>query len=234
MRDKPFADRSDAGRKLASALGRYRRASDLLVLGIPRGGVPVAFEVAAALDAPLDVFTVRKLGTPGHPELAIGAVATGGIVVLNEALARALAIPRDTLEALIGREADELARRERAYRSQRPPPDVRGHTVIVVDDGLATGASMLAAVRAIRKQEPARIVVAVPIASRDTCDRVREDVDDLVCLLTPEPFFAVGLWYEDFSQTTDDEVRELLAEGHDGERERERLPGPRSVVARGG
>lgn len=225
MSHKPFADRTDAGRRLASALGHYRKRSDVIVLGLPRGGVPVAFEVAAALDAPLDVFTVRKLGTPGHAELAIGAVATGGVVVLNEALARALGIPRTTLEVLIGREADELARRERAYRANRPPPDVRGHTVILVDDGLATGASMLAAVRAIRKQEPARIVVAVPIASRDTCDRLREDVEDLVCLMTPEPFRAVGLWYDDFSQTTDDEVRELLADSHDGRRKLGAAPG---------
>jgi putative phosphoribosyl transferase len=186
-----------------------------MVLALPRGGVPVGYEVAQALHAPLDVFLVRKLGVPGHEELAMGAVATGGVRVLNEQVVRALHIPEQVIDAVARWELEELARRERLYRGDRPPPDVHGRTVILVDDGLATGATMLAAVRALRQQHPARIVVAVPIASRDTCELLRDEVDDVICAATPDPFYAVGLWYENFEQLTDEEVRELLARAAD-------------------
>jgi predicted phosphoribosyltransferase len=205
-----FRNRTEAGRALAERLAAYAGRPDVIVLALPRGGVPVAHEVARALHAPLDVFLVRKLGVPGHEELAMGAVATGGVRVLNEQVVRALRIPEAAIDAVARREEQELARRERLYRGDRPPPDVRGKTVILVDDGLATGATMLAAVRALRQQQPARVVVAVPIASRDTCELLREEAEDVVCAVTPEPFYAVGLWYEDFSQTTDAEVRDLL------------------------
>jgi len=171
----------------------------------------VAAEVARALGAPLDVFVVRKLGVPGHEEFAFGAIATGGVRVLNEDVVRALQIPDRVIDAVAAREQEELARRERVYRGDRPPLDVRGRTVILVDDGLATGATMHAAIRALRQQQPARIVVAVPTASPETCDELKRVVDEVVCATTPDPFYAVGLWYEDFSQTTDEEVRELLA-----------------------
>jgi len=167
--------------------------------------------VARALGAPLDVFVVRKLGVPGHEEFAFGAIATGGVRVLNEDVVRALQIPDRVIDAVAAREQEELARRERVYRGDRPPLDVRGRTVILVDDGLATGATMHAAIRALRQQQPARIVVAVPTASPETCDELKRVVDEVVCATTPDPFYAVGLWYEDFSQTTDEEVRELLA-----------------------
>jgi putative phosphoribosyl transferase len=181
------------------------------VLALPRGGVPVAYEVARALGAPLDVFLVRKLGVPGHEELAIGAIASGGVRVLNQELARALRIPDQMIEAIAAKEQQELERRERLYRGDRPPPDVRGRTVILVDDGLATGATMYAAVEALRQQQQARIIVAVPIAAPETCAELSEEVDEVICAVTPQPFHAVGLWYEDFSQTSDDEVRDLLA-----------------------
>ena len=206
-----YRDRSDAGRALAAKLEAYANQPDVLVLALPRGGVPVAFEVADALGAPLDVFLVRKLGVPGYEELAMGAIASGDIRVLNEDVVGALEIPAEAIEAATARERDELERRERAYRGDRPPVDVRGRTVILVDDGLATGSTMRAAAAALGAREPARLVVAVPVASADTCDDLRQEVDDVVCTQTPEPFFAVGLWYEDFSQTTDDEVRDLLA-----------------------
>jgi len=170
----------------------------------------VAYEVAKALEAPLDVFLVRKLGVPGHEELAMGAVASGGVRVLNEQVVRPLRIPGHVIDAVTEEEIKELARRDRLYRGERPAPDVRGRTVILVDDGLATGASMLAAIRALRQLEPAHIVVAVPTASAETCQELKSEVDDVVCATTPEPFHAVGLWYEDFSQTTDEEVRDLL------------------------
>jgi predicted phosphoribosyltransferase len=205
-----FRDRADAGRQLAAKLDGYARRPDVVVLGLPRGGVPVAFEVARELEVPLDVFVVRKLGVPGHEELAMGAIATGGARVLNEEVVGRLGISADTVEAAARREADEVARREQLYRGDRPPPDVRGRTVILVDDGLATGASMRAAVAALRQHEPDRIVVAVPAAASETCAGLREDVDEIVCLLTPEPFVAVGFWYENFSQIGDDQVRELL------------------------
>jgi predicted phosphoribosyltransferase len=207
----PFHDRREAGRLLAATLTTYAHRPDVLVLALPRGGVPVAYEVARALEAPLDVFLVRKLGIPGHAELAMGAIASGGVRVLNDEVVRALRIPDHVIEAIAAKEQQELARRERLYRGDRPPPDVQGRTVILVDDGLATGATMYAAVQALRQQQPARIVVAVPIAAPETCAELREEVDDIVCAVTPEPFYAVGLWYEDFAQTTDDEVRDLLA-----------------------
>lgn len=206
-----FRDRREAGRLLAAKLPAYAHRPDVLVLALPRGGVPVAYEVARALGAPLDVFLVRKLGVPGQEELAMGAVASGGVRVLNDDIVTALRIPERVIDAIAAREQPELARRERLYRGNRPPPDVRGRTVILVDDGLATGATMAAAVKALRQQHPARIVVAVPIASPDTCEQLSTEVDEVVCAAMPHPFHAVGLWYEDFSQTTDDEVRELLA-----------------------
>jgi len=206
-----FRDRREAGRLLAAKLSGYANRPDVVVLALPRGGVPVAAEVARALGAPLDVFVVRKLGVPGHEEFAFGAIATGGVRVLNEDVVRALQIPDRVIDAVAAREQEELARRERVYRGDRPPLDVRGRTVILVDDGLATGATMHAAIRALRQQQPARIVVAVPTASPETCDELKRVVDEVVCATTPDPFYAVGLWYEDFSQTTDEEVRELLA-----------------------
>jgi predicted phosphoribosyltransferase len=205
-----FHDRIEAGRLLAEKLRSYANRPDVLVLALPRGGVPVAYEVARALNAPLDVFLVRKLGVPGHEEFAMGAIATGGVRVLNAQAVRGLQIPEYVIEAVAAREQQELARRERLYRGDRPPPDVRCKTVILVDDGLATGATMQAAVRALRQQQAKRIVIAVPVAAPETCEMLREEVDDIICAVTPEPFHAVGLWYEDFSQTSDEEVRELL------------------------
>jgi putative phosphoribosyl transferase len=206
-----FRDRAEAGRALAHALSRYAGRDDVVVLALPRGGVPVGYEVAKELGAPLDVFLVRKLGVPGHEELAMGAIATGGVLVLDERVLRWLGINEDQIQKTLARELDELRRREATYRDGRPLPDLKGKTVILVDDGLATGASMQAAAGAVRRHEPARIVIAVPVASRATCDRFRDEVDEVVCAVTPEPFYAVGNWYEDFSQTSDDEVRELLA-----------------------
>jgi predicted phosphoribosyltransferase len=207
-----FRDRHDAGRHLAAKLRGYAGRADVIVLALPRGGVPVGWEVARALAAPLDVFVVRKLGVPGEEELAMGAVATGGVRVLNERLTTALGIPAYVIDAVTGWQQHELARRERLYRGDRPAPEVGGRTVILVDDGLATGSTMRAAVAALRVQNPARIVVAVPTAARETCNDLVAEVDEVVCTTTPEPFYAVGLWYEDFSQTTDEEVRELLAQ----------------------
>jgi predicted phosphoribosyltransferase len=210
MSPQLFRDRTEAGRQLAARLKQYADRPDVLVLALPRGGVPVGHEVARALHAPMDVFIVRKLGVPGHEELAMGAVATGGVRVLNDQVVQGLGIPDYVIDAVAHWEQQELARRERLYRGQRPPPDVRGKTVILVDDGLATGSTMLAAVRALRQLGPAQIVVAVPVASRDTCELLKSEVDEVVCAVTPEPFYAVGLWYRNFSQTTDEEVRELL------------------------
>ncbi|HYR95264.1 MAG TPA: phosphoribosyltransferase, partial [Candidatus Binatus sp.] len=200
---RPFRDRNEAGRLLAAKLSGFANRRDVLVLGLPRGGVPVAYEVARALGAPLDVFVVRKLGVPGHEEFAMGAVATGGVRVLNEEVVNGLRIPEYVIDAVAAQEQQELARRERLYRGGRPSPDVRGRTVILVDDGLATGATMHAAIEALRQQRPARIVVAVPTASPETCEALRREVDEVVCAITPKPFHAVGLWYDDFSQTTD-------------------------------
>jgi len=206
-----FRDRHEAGRALARALApRYAGRDDVIVLALPRGGVPVAYEVATALGAPLDVFVVRKLGVPGHEEFAMGAIAPGGVLVLDGTTARTLGIGKAQIERVIAGELRELDRREAAYRGYRDPPELAGKTVILIDDGLATGATMKAAARAVRRQGPARIVVAVPVASAQTCDEFRDEVDEVVCLVTPEPFHAVGLWYDDFSPTTDDEVRTLL------------------------
>ncbi len=207
-----FRDRRAAGRVLARELSAYADQPDVFVLALPRGGVPVAYEVARALHVPMDVFLVRKLGVPGHEEFAMGAVASGGVRVLNREIVEALRIPDDVVAEVIAREERELERREREYRGDRPFPDLRGKTVILIDDGLATGSTMLAAVTALRQQQPARLVVAVPVASPETCDAFRDYVDDIVCAITPDPLYAVGLWYSDFSQTTDEEVRQLLAE----------------------
>ena len=211
MQPRPFRDRRQAGRQLAANLAAYANRPDVIVLALPRGGVPVGYEVAQALGAPLDVFVVRKLGVPGYEELAMGAIATGGVRVLNEGLIQQLGVPEYIVDAVAARELEELKRRERLYRGSRPFPDLCGRAVILVDDGLATGATMEAAVRGLRQLKPARIIVAVPVASRETCDALRPLVDDLICAVTPEPFYAVGHWYEDFSQTSDAEVRELLA-----------------------
>jgi putative phosphoribosyl transferase len=205
-----FANRTEAGRSLAAKLGAYADRADVLVLGLPRGGVPVAYEVARALHAPLDVFIVRKLGFPGHEELAMGAIATGGVRVLNQEVMSYVDLPDEVIEEVTNREREELQRRERLYRGQRPPPDVQGRIVILVDDGLATGSTMRAAALALRQMRPQKIVVAVPVGAPETCDEFRDEVDEVVCALTPERFVAVGFWYADFSQTTDEEVRELL------------------------
>jgi erythromycin esterase-like protein/predicted phosphoribosyltransferase len=206
-----FRDRTEAGRVVAERLRHHAGRGDVVVLGLPRGGVPVAYEVANELDAPLDVYVVRKLGLPGHEELAVGAIATGGVRVLNKELIERLRLPAEWVEAIDAKERRELERRERAYRGERPPPDLAGRTVILVDDGLATGSTMLAAVEAVRQDDPAGVVVAVPIAAPEVCEALRAVADEVVCVATPRPMHAVGLWYEDFSQTSDEEVRELLA-----------------------
>src|SRR5947209_9110131 len=205
-----YRDRAEAGRRLAAQLTDYANRSDVLVLALPRGGVPVAYEVAKALRAPLDIFLVRKLGVPGHEELALGAIATGGVRVLNEEVMRHLDISPETIDALAMTEQRELQRRERSYRGKRSPPEVNGRTVILIDDGLATGSTMRAAVAALRRQGPARIIVAVPVGAPETCAEFQDETDETVCAQTPEPFYAVGIWFEDFAQTTDEEVRDLL------------------------
>jgi len=211
MNAQVFRDRRHAGRALAQLLTGYANRSDVIVLALPRGGVPVAYEVATTLHAPLDVFVVRKLGIPGNEEYAMGALATGGVRILNDNVTRILDIPGDAVEAVVRAEQRELDRRERLYRDARQPPQLRGRTVILVDDGLATGSTMLAAVKAVRTQDPQRIVVAVPTASAETCQELRAVADEVVCANTPRPFRAVGQWYENFAQTTDDEVLLLLA-----------------------
>ena len=205
-----FRNRSEAGRWLADRLKAYAQRPDVIVLALPRGGVPVGFELARALEAPLDVFLVRKLGLPGQEELAMGAIATGGVRVLNDDVVQALAVPASVIDDVARREGQELRRREAAYRESRPAPDLRGRVAILVDDGLATGSTMRAAVRAVKQMQPARVVVAVPVAAASTRDDLATEVDEIVCETPPEPFLAVGRWYEDFSQTTDDEVRDLL------------------------
>lgn len=205
-----FQDRRDAGRRLAALLREYAGRPDVIVLALPRGGVPVGFEIARSLGVLLDVFLVRKLGLPGHEELAMGALASGGVRVLDQDLIRIAHVSESDVERVTSSEQAELERRERRYRGDRPFPDVTGRTVILVDDGLATGSTMHAGVLALRKESPARIIVAVPVAARETCNAFRNIADDIVCAETPEPFIAVGLWYEDFSQTTDEEVHELL------------------------
>jgi putative phosphoribosyl transferase len=207
---RAYRDRADAGAQLAEHLGSYAGLADVVVLGLPRGGVPVAAEVARALRAPLDVFCVRKLGVPGDEELAMGAIATGGVVVLNEGVVAELGVPEDVLAEVAAAEREELERRDRAYRGDRPPTSLAGRTVLVVDDGLATGATMRAAVRAVRAAGPSRVVVAVPVAAAETCRSLQADADEVVCPLAPEGFRSVGGWYEDFGATSDDEVRRCL------------------------
>src|SRR5687768_1307277 len=206
-----FRDRREAGKALARRLDHLRDEEDLIVLALPRGGVPVAYEVARALDAPLDVFIVRKLGVPGHEELAMGAIASGGVRVINEDVLRFVTVSPKTIDAVAAREEKELERREKSYRGGKPPLDVTGKRVVVVDDGLATGATMRAAVQALRKMNAREIIVAVPVAAAETCAEFRPTVDKLVCLRAPLHFQAVGLWYDDFSQTSDEEVHDLLA-----------------------
>ena len=205
-----FTDRKHAGRALAQKLSDYAHRPDVVVLALPRGGVPVAAEVARGLDAPLDVFVVRKIGVPGNPELAMGAIASGGVTILSTDLIARLRIPPSAVEETIEQERQELARRERSYRAGRPAPDFAGRTVILVDDGLATGASMRAAVAAVRKLSPRSIVVAVPVAAPASCDEAAAEADACICVSTPPDFMAVGEWYADFGQTTDEEVRALL------------------------
>jgi len=207
---KPFANRVDAGRRLADRLAAYSGQSDVIVLGLPRGGVPVAFEVARALGAKLDIFLVRKLGAPGHEELAMGAIASGGIVVVHDDVVKALKISSDALLDEIEAQRKELTRRETIYRGDRPALDVKGKTVILIDDGMATGSSMRAAVAALRRQDPARIVVAVPVGAASTCAELEAIADECVCVVAPENFRAVGLWYDDFVQTLDEEVCFIL------------------------
>lgn len=205
-----YRNREEAGRVLARHLDAFAQRDDGIVLGLPRGGVPVAREVAHALALPLDVYIVRKLGVPGHPELAMGAIATGGVRVLNEDVLDMLDVTENAIAAVASEEQHELQRREREYRGERPAPELAGRTVILVDDGLATGATMRAAVSAVRGSSPGRIVVAVPVAAAETCHGIEELADDVVCAMTPEPFQAVGLWYDQFEQVTDHEVRTIL------------------------
>jgi putative phosphoribosyl transferase len=205
-----FQNRTEAGRQLAARLLGYAGRDDVLVLGLPRGGVPVAFEIATALDAPLDVFIVRKLGLPGHEEFGIGAIASGDVRVVDEVVLQAYDVDRETLERITAREQLELERRERLYRDDRPFPAIMDHVVMLVDDGLATGSTIRAAIAALRAKRPRKIVVAVPVGARETCTSIATLVEQLVCLETPDPFYAVGLWYDDFEQTNDAEVHELL------------------------
>jgi predicted phosphoribosyltransferase len=207
---RPFEDRDHAGRELGQRLTGLAGRDDVVVLGLARGGVPVAAAVARTIGAPLDVFAVRKLGVPWQQELAFGAVATGGIRVLNDEVVSTLPLPQEVIDEIAEREEQELARRERAHRGERPPLDVEGRIAVLVDDGIATGSSMRAAVAALRPRAPARIVVAVPVAPPATCEALKREVDDVVCAATPEPFRAVGVWYERFEQLSDDQVRNLL------------------------
>ena len=219
-----FEDRTEAGQVLARFLRDYAGREDVRVLALPRGGVPVAFEVARALGAPLDVFLVRKLGTPGHEELAMGAIASGGVRILNRDVVDELDISPEAIQAVTEAEHRELLRRERDYRAGRPMPDIEGRVVILVDDGLATGSTMRAAVAAVREHAPARIVVAVPVGSEDACELLAREADEVVCVSTPEPFRAVGLWYEVFEQTTDAQVRALLAQAAPEPEQPPRMP----------
>lgn len=206
-----FEDRLEAGRLLAEKLHEYANRGDVVVLALPRGGVPVGFEVARALNAPLDVFVVRKLGVPGREELAMGAIASGGVRVVNQDVVQELGIPEEVIESVAAKEVEEVERREREYRNGRGAVNVGGRIVILVDDGLATGSSMRVAVAAIRKKQPAQIIAAVPVGSSDTCTDLESVADKVVCAATPEPFWGVGQWYRDFSQTSDEEVRDLLS-----------------------
>jgi len=206
----PFADRAQAGYQLGQALHAYEGRPDVLILALPRGGVPVAFEIMKAINATLDLMLVRKLGTPGQEELAMGAIAAGGVQLINADIVESLRIPAAAIEAVAKRERKELERRQRAYRGDRPFPDVKGRCVILVDDGLATGATMRTAIKALRQQHPARIVVAVPVAPPDTILTLRQEADEVICLATPQPFWAIGQWYLDFPQVSDEEVKDLL------------------------
>ena len=209
-----FTDRKDAGRILAQKLSAYAKQTDVIVLALPRGGVPVAYEVAIALHAPLDIFLVQKLGLPGRDELAIGAIASGGIRVLNDDIIRVLSVPEEVINIVARKELQELQHREHTYRGNRSAPEIRDHKVILVDDGLATGASMRAAVLGVRAQHPTRIVIAVPTAAPELCNAFEFEVDEIICGMTPEPFYGLSRWYEDFSQTTDAEVRMFLEEAN--------------------
>ena len=207
-----FRDRADAGRVLAQHLTEYANRNDVVILALPRGGVPVGYEVARALQAPMDIYLVRKLGAPGQEELAMGAIASGGVMVLNQQVVRMLNIPDRVIEQVAQKEREELLRREEAYHDDHPRLDVTGRVGILVDDGLATGASMQAAAASLKARRPRKIVVAVPVGAPDTCQRIERQVDDVVCAITPEPFYGVGQWYEHFEQMTDEEVREILSE----------------------
>jgi len=212
-----FQDRFDAGRYLAGQLSHHAKDPQLLVLALPRGGVPVGYEIARALNAPLDVFVVRKLGVPGYEELAMGAIASGGVRVLNADLIQRLSIPEIVINGIALQEQEELQRREEAYRGSREPAQIQDRRVILVDDGLATGASMRAAIQALRQQKPAAIIIAVPVGSREICELLQAEADEVICGEMPEPFYAVGTWYSNFLQTTDEEVRELLERAaHEG------------------
>ena len=213
-----FNDRFEAGCALAQRLLSYASRPDVLVLGLARGGVPVAFEVAQALNVPLDVFIVRKLGVPGQEELAMGAIAPGDVIIINQRIMDQLDIAPRALQAVITRETQELVRREQLYRGQRPPVDADGRTVILIDDGLATGSTMRAAIAAIKKKRAGRVVVAVPVGALQTCEEISPVVDELICAATPEPFYGVGRWYKNFSQTTDEDVRQLLERASSPER----------------
>jgi predicted phosphoribosyltransferase len=210
MQVLPFVDRTDAGRCLADSLADYASRGNVLVLALPRGGVAVGAQVARKLGAPLDVILVRKLGVPGHEEFAMGAIASGGVRIISDEVVAALGVSDQEMARVVAAEEEELARQERAFRGSRHFPDVNGRTIILVDDGLATGATMRAAAAVIRRQSPARLVVAVPVAPKETCAALRSEVDEVVCLVTPEPFHSVGSWYEDFHQATDEEVRLML------------------------
>jgi putative phosphoribosyl transferase len=218
--ERAFENRQEAGRQLAAKLENYAGHDNVIVLGLPRGGVPVAYEVAKRLRAPLDLFIVRKLGVPGFEELAAGAIASGGVRVLNEDVVRSIPYADEAIEAVTAKETTELERREQIYREGRPPPELRGRIVILVDDGLATGATMRAAVKALRQRGAAKIVVAVPVGPPDTCRELAEEADETICLSTPVFFQAVGQYYEDFSQTSDEDVRELLSQAARGTAER--------------